>query len=265
MTVYGMILRALPLALLLTACDEGPNPPQRQGQAASADPRAEAALRAAEERLRARLRVDGPMMLRAVQVHRQAVTETLAVCGQINTSGRSDEPFIPYVAVVSFEEGQAPRADLHLAASNAEAARVYLEMVDRCWDGGGPPNARATVRPLPPIPNELPREVPAPNVTDNGTFARPAPQAAPAMPTVSPQIALPPVPADGGLNPGAVMTTSRHPVNIRATPGGGGVVMKVAPRGSLLQVHGEAPGGWLQVGSEGEVWGWLHSSMLEGR
>jgi uncharacterized protein YraI len=60
-----------------------------------------------------------------------------------------------------------------------------------------------------------------------------------------------------------VQTTSRHPVNIRAHPSGGGAIVRIVPRGSTLQVFGEAPGGWLQVGEGGEALGWLHSSLLE--
>jgi hypothetical protein len=49
---------------------------------------------------------------------------------------------------------------------------------------------------------------------------------------------------------------------VRATPGGGGEVVRVAPRGATLNVFGEASGGWLQVG-ESEPWGWLHNSMVD--
>jgi hypothetical protein len=31
-----------------------------------------------------------------------------------------------------------------------------------------------------------------------------------------------------------------------------------------LQVFGEAPGGWYQVGQDGTAWGWLHASVLDG-
>ncbi|MCG7363996.1 SH3 domain-containing protein, partial [Roseomonas sp. ACRSG] len=61
---------------------------------------------------------------------------------------------------------------------------------------------------------------------------------------------------------GTVTTTSAHPVNVRSSPAGGGAVVRVVPRASLLRVFGEAPGGWLQVGEEQPI-GWLHRSMLE--
>jgi uncharacterized protein YraI len=54
--------------------------------------------------------------------------------------------------------------------------------------------------------------------------------------------------------------TVRSPVNLRTAPHG--AVLRVLPRGEVLQVFGQAPGGWLQVG-QGEAWGWAHSSLLD--
>jgi hypothetical protein len=51
-------------------------------------------------------------------------------------------------------------------------------------------------------------------------------------------------------------------VNIRSMPGGGGAVVRVVPRASVLRVFAEAPGGWLQVG-EDQPFGWVHGSVLE--
>jgi uncharacterized protein YraI len=61
---------------------------------------------------------------------------------------------------------------------------------------------------------------------------------------------------------GSVTTTSAHPVNVRSSPAGGGAIVRIVPRASVLRVFGEAPGGWLRVG-EDQPFGWLHSSMLE--
>jgi hypothetical protein len=261
--------KALALAaLLLAGCDEpapanraaAPQPAATAAPAAPGDQQA-AALRATEERLRARLRSDGPLTQRAVVVHRQAMAGTLAVCGQVNASGRGDDPFIPYVAVIAFEGEQAARVDFHLAASSPEATRVYLEMVDRCWDGGGPASARVAGRALPPVPSSLPRSLP-PEPARAPTLAT-APAASAPTPT-TPTAATPVAPAPAAVA-GMVTTSARTPVNVREAPSGGTAVLRVVPRGSTLQVFGEAPGGWLQVGEAGEPWGWLHSSMLEGR
>ncbi|MGG5810180.1 SH3 domain-containing protein [Falsiroseomonas sp. CW058] len=240
--------------LLLAACKEEA-PPAREGAAAPAAGREAAALRAAEERLRARLRAEGPMTLRARQVHRQALADTLAVCGQINPTGRGEDPFIPYVAVVAFEGDRPARTDLHLAASTTEATRVYVEMVDRCFDGGGPPNARATQRPLPPVPTGLPLAGEEPSAP------RPGPAAAASGAAPLPAGSAPPMAAAGPAQ-GSATTSQRTPVNIRSSPSGGGEVLRVVPRGSSLTVFGQAPGGWYQVG-EGEPWGWVHGSMLD--
>jgi hypothetical protein len=230
----------LAAAALLAACDD---PPREARREAPATPTAEPALhaearRAAEERVRARFRPEATLTQRAVVVHRQQAANLLAVCGQVS-AGR-DEPFLPYVALLAIEREQVARTELHLAATSIEATRVFYEMVERCWDGGGPATGRAPSRPMPPAPAGLPRAAPE----DSAPRAAAAPAPAPAT-----------RPASGSI-------TTRGPANVRATPGGGGEVVRVAPRGTTLNVFGEASGGWLQVG-ESEPWGWLHNSMVD--
>ena len=260
--------------LVLAGCDDPaprPQAPAGQGAAAPTTPqgRPGVAMLAAEERLRARLRAEGPLALRAVQAYRQALPDTLAICGQVNPSGRGDEPYLPWVAVVAFEGTTAVRTDFYIAASTPEATRVYFEMVDRCFDGGGPASARQGIRPLPPAPSGLPRSAEdptpralAPPPVQVPPIPAPAGPAAPAMPPADP-LPAPVAAAPVGPPQGLVTTTARHPVNLRATPAGGSEVLRVLPRASTLQVFGEAPGGWLQVGEGGEPWGWLHSSLVE--
>jgi hypothetical protein len=252
----GFRLALLPLVLL--GCEESPPAPRGQAPAAApAAPAQAAALAAAEERLRARLRAEGALATRAVVVHRQALPGTLAVCGQVNATGRGEDPFIPWVAVIGLEGERVARAEFFLAASSAEATRVYFEMVDRCFDGGGPATARSPARPLPPAPAGMPFA--APDLT---------PQRLPALPAQTPPPAAQAMPAPGAAQAagtpasGSVTTSQRTPVNLRSHPSGGGEILRVIPRGSTLQVFGQAPGGWMQVG-EGEPWGWVHNSMLE--
>lgn len=239
-------LASLVVALALSACDEPPRPAQRDAPPAppapSPSPRMAEAQQEAEERLRARLRVQGPLMQRAVVVHRQALGETYAVCGQVNATRRGEDPFIPYVAVIGFEAGRVTRADLHFAASPPEATRVYFEMVDRCFEGGGPTSPRAISRPMPPAPLELPR-------------GRPAEERTP-PPAVIPSPTPPGDPATGSA-------LTRQPANVRSHPTGGSAILRVAPGGQRLTIYGEAPGGWLHVGDGSESWGWVHGSMLE--
>jgi hypothetical protein len=249
--------RALAIApLLLAACDD-PKPAAPRPGAQVPEGRGAEAQRTAEDRLRARLRAEGALTQRAVVVYRQALADNVAVCGQANPTGRGEDPFIPYVAIIAFEGDRVARADLHLAASQIEATRVYFEMVERCWDGGGPVNARSTPRVPPPAPDGLPRS--------EAPQSQPAPRVPEQLQTIAPGAppSIAPMPPSGPAS-GTITTSSRTPVNVRSSPSGGGAVIRVVPRGSSLQVFGEAPGGWLQVG-EGEPWGWLHNSMLEGR
>lgn len=258
----GLLALAAMLLVAMGAVAGGlmrPGVPRPQAQAPAVERRAVEARLATEERLRARLRIDGALMLRAVQIYRQAMSDTLAVCGQVNPNGRSEEAFIPFVVVVGFEEERVARGEVVVGASSAEAGRVYLESLDKCFDGGGPATPRAAARPLAPIPTEIPRA--APPLINDAPVVSGAPgglQQAVAV-QASPVIAASVRSASGG-----VTTTARHPVNIRSSPSGGGAVVRVAPRNSTLQLFGEAPGGWLQVG-EGEPWGWLHASMVDQR
>lgn len=248
----------LPLLLALAALSGCDDPPKKPAQPEAVPDAVGAEVRrAAEEQVRGRLRIVGEMRLRAVQVYRQQLAGTYAVCGQINPTGAVSDPFIPWVSTVAVENGRASRATLVIGLSNAEASRVYLEMVERCFEGGGPRSAQA------PMPGGLP---PLPADTALDRMAAP-PVAAPpvASPAAPPVAAAPRLPAEGGTSvapgPGTVTTSPAHPVNIRSAPGGGGSIVRIVPRASVLRVFGEAPGGWYQVGEDGPL-GWVHESVL---
>ncbi|WBV44869.1 SH3 domain-containing protein [Pseudoroseomonas cervicalis] len=266
---------ALAGALLLAGCDD-PKPGEGAAAGAEDSPAREIARRAALEQVRARLRIQGEMRLRAIQVYRQQLPGAYAVCGQINPSGAANDPFIPWVVAVTLPEGggETPRqASLAIGLSNIEASRVYLEMVERCFEGGGPRTSQGPGSAgLPPLPSDT-----ALGTTPAGPIPGPVPSSAPPRGAAGATAAAPPPTAPGATPPetapaetapggsaagGSVTTTSAHPVNIRANPGGGGAVLRVVPRASPLRVFGEAPGGWLQVG-EDQPFGWLHESMLE--
>jgi hypothetical protein len=250
-------IAACAVALLAGCDDPAPRDSRAQAPGSMAEGRPAAAMQATEERLRARLRREGPLTLRAVQGYRQAMAEVFVICGQVNPGGGGNEPYIPFVASVTFEAERVAQVEFHLAATSPEATRVYYEMVDRCFDGGGPPNARATVRPLPPAPSVQPGAAYTPPADPP-----PMPAATTAVPVILEPSAqrLPPAPEGGGIALGTASV--RSPANIRAHPSGGGEVLRVAPRGATLQVFAEAPGGWLQVG-DGEPWGWVHGSLLD--
>ena len=206
---------------------------------AEAAPNTDATARvrtAAEERVRALARDTGSLRFRAMQTHRQAVAGTYAVCGQATVSGGG--VFIPFVSVVSTANGTL-EVEQHVARTNVEATRVYVEMVGRCFDGGGPV-ARAgggpAAQPTPPLPTGLSilDEVAPPPVAEAAT--------APAQPA-----------GNGTL-------VMRQNGNLRASPNGGGDVLRVARAGSSLTIFGTAPGGWYQVGGAAPE-GWVHGSL----
>ncbi|MBY0336349.1 MAG: SH3 domain-containing protein, partial [Acetobacteraceae bacterium] len=60
---------------------------------------------------------------------------------------------------------------------------------------------------------------------------------------------------------GRVTTSAHTGANVRTAPRSG-EVLRTAPRNTTLEVFGEAPGGWFQVGLDGTPWGWVHASVL---
>jgi len=220
--------RLLPaLALLaLTACGEG----EAAGHG-NALARQQSARAAAEAGLRVRMRMPEQ---RGVQVFAQALPDSVVVCGRAR--GATGEAFLPYVALIAFA-GETPRlASFHLGTTGHEASRVFLEMVERCFEGGGPASARAMARNLPPLP-----EIPV--------LQTPAPEA-PVQETASIKT--------------TVTTSARSGANIRASSRGGEILRSVPPS-TRLELISEAPGGWVQVGERGVALGWVHGSMLEPR
>jgi hypothetical protein len=146
---------------------------------------------------------------------------------------------------VSFETGAAQVTSFVLGSTSPEATRVFTELVDRCFEGGGPAHSRMAARPLPPLPAPGASIVPASSVTA----------------AAEGQVLASAVVGQGPQR--SVVTSVRSGANIRTAPRGGEVVRTV-PRASTLQVFGEAPGGWYQVGQNGAAWGWVHASVLDG-
>jgi hypothetical protein len=247
----------VPLMLLvavgIAACDDSPQ--EQRGASTNLGPEAMEARGVAEAQLRARLRIVGDMALRAVQVYRQQIAGSFAVCGQVNPTSAAGDPFLPWVAVVTANAGGAARTELFLGASNTEASRVYIELLDRCFDGGGPKAGQARAqRALPPLPADSAlMQQTAPSVV-------PSPAPPPNTEASAQSQPVPPQPAATSMR--SVTTIAAHPVNIRNLPGGGGAIVRVVPRASVLRLFGEAPGGWFQVGEE-QPFGWVHGSMLE--
>jgi hypothetical protein len=240
-------------AFTVAACDDADTKRKRQQaeQAARSEAEAAAAIKATEERLRSTAwNITPAAKLRAVVIHRQALGG-YAVCGQVNLTGAAEDPYLPFVSVVSSDR---ERIEQFVATSSAEATRTYVETNTRCFDRGGPTSARS-VLPLPPVPDT--------STASSATKTSP-PALAPTPTTAEarPPSALPVPSAASMPAQGSVTTTSAHPVNLRSSPAGGGAVLRVVPRGTNLRVFAEAPGGWYQVGDT-EPTGWIHGSMLE--
>lgn len=247
---------------MLCGCDQKPRPPDTPS-AASTDTFAHA-RRVAEEKLRAGLRTPGVARIRGVQVYQQSDTRVVAVCGQVNPTGREDQAFIPFVSVVTYAKRPdtgPPEFDVeqYVGTSNSEATRVYIEMTSRCGENGGPRQVgtRRMIPPLPPLPSDLPDQIQAAQPPRSG----PAP-AEPLViaPASSPRASKPAEPA--GSLPSGQGVTMRQAGNIRVAPVGGSQLVRVAPKGAALKVFAQAPGGWLQVG-DAEPEGWVHSSLVE--
>lgn len=224
---------ALSVALLaLAACRED----ETAARSAAPEGRQQAARDAAVTAIKSRLRAPS-LQQRGVQVFSQALPNTLAVCGRSSATGAATDPFIPYVAVVSFE-GDGPRvSNFVLGATGPEASRVFVEMVDRCFEGGGPATARVMARSFPPLP---------------------VPGAAAAEANVETAAAT----AEAPRPTSTVMVSARSGANLRSAARGGEVIRTIPPS-STLEVVSEAPGGWYQVGQAGSAIGWVHASVLE--
>ena len=207
----------------LTACGE-----QEASSRAATDPRSQAARDAAEIALRQRVR---SAELRGVQVFGQALPDSLVVCGRAR--GGSTEAYAPFVAVIGFGGTDARVASFHLGATGPEASRVFVEMVDRCFEGGGPAMTRVASRAVSPLPTNPVADLPAAHAE---------------APVVAPTTAR--------------TVTARTGANIRNTARGGEVVRSL-PAGASLEVISEGQGGWYQVGERGTAIGWVHASVVE--
>jgi hypothetical protein len=261
-----MALVVLPCLGLLAACDDKACPPPIPPAAAS-DTTAHA-RRVAEEKLRSSLPTPPAAVFRGMQVYQQADARVVAVCGQVNPSGRDDQAFMPFVSVVTYAtrpDNRPPAFEVshYVAASNAEATRVYIEMVSRCGENGGPRQVgnRQMVPPLPPLPSDLSdatRSGQPPGTSQSPAGQSPAGQSSPGQTLQSPA----PAGTEPKASPASGRVTMRQAGNIRAAPVSGSQVVRVAPQGAALAVFAQAPGGWLQVG-DGSAEGWVHSSLVE--
>ena len=127
-------------------------------------------------------------------------------------------------------------------------APAQAEMVPRTRPEAAPPPV-VRQQALPPAMAAAPPAIPPAAPT------QPAPtQAAP-----TPATPTPAAPAEAA--PALPRVLVRSAANLRAGPDNHAAVLRTAPRGEAFRVHGEARGGWVQVG-DARPEGWIHSSLL---
>jgi hypothetical protein len=159
---------------------------------------------------------------RDMETYQQATPGEFAVCGKVSLSGR-DADFVYFVSVAESEARGAFRVrGSYLVSSGDEARYAYAEITQRCVENGRG-QAEAAAAP------------------SHGPDAPPEPSTAAAGAQRS--------------------VTLRQGANLRGGPSSDHPVLRILPRGTVMQVFREAPGGWYQVG-DAQPWGWMHASML---
>ena len=249
-----MVSLMLAATVLLSGCGDEKSRAARAAAAAAGRVR-----EAAEQNILATAAAPARMQFRGMQVYRQAMPQRTAVCGQVNPFLDDPNIFVPFVSLVIAEGGQDGRAqhyqfEQHVATTTSEASRVYLAIVEYCYDEGGPtPGPLHSVMPMPPFPDTVP---------DPRSRSRSPPRPGKTPPEVPrPTAATPPdmVP-DRTSASGSV--SMRRNGNLHTRPHGPAV--QVVPQGTVMRVFSQAPGGWLQVGDTKPL-GWVHESLLERR
>jgi len=171
---------------------------------------------------------------RDMETYQQVTPGEYAVCGKVSLTGR-DADFVYFVSVAGTDARGAFRIrGSYLVSSGDEARYAYAEITQRCVENG---RGQAEAEP----PREPLRSGPPPAAPSHGPDAPPEPST-----------------AAGGAQRSV---TLRQGANLRGGPGSDHPVLRTLPRGTVMQVFRETPGGWYQVGDT-QPWGWMHISML---
>lgn len=249
---------AVVAALFVASCDKEQCEPARQAVRA---PDQWADLRkAAENSVRFSASNPDSVRFRGVQVWPQAIKNQFAVCGQANVFSPSSNTYVLFVAVVTRNDlgddsTRALKAEARVGNTVAEATKVYVDTLVRCYESGGPQNImRGSAAPVPPMPSDTNMLISGPTSAPTGAPTALAPAGHPQL-SATAQAAPTSVHASGSV----VMHQNG---NIRTAPQG--ETIRVEPQGKELRVFGEAPGGWLQIGDI-QANGWVHSSLVQRR
>jgi hypothetical protein len=222
---------SLLVLLALPACDDKHDQTAQSNSAVQAELVKEARL-AAESSLRQSL--NAAVEIGEVQSFQQTSPGSVAICGQVALVGSGQAA--PFIAIVNRQPDGSLAIEQHVATERVSATRVFVESHARCVaSAAGSQHQGAAPPRLPVVPASLATLQPAP----------------------------PPSVARIEAEQQAVMggATLRQPGNMRDHPRGGGNILRVVPRGTVLRVFAEAPGGWLQLGTDAPE-GWVHASML---
>ena len=198
----------------------------------------------AREAVLKRLTAGGAAIFQEVRIYDYGVAGERGVCGQVETPAGSGRQLEFAVRV------QLPNAD---DPRRRAAAQATLD------DGSAAPRAvaetrRRYCRDAAPLVSAVPSPVPLP--APERVLLDTAPSTAGSSTDL-------PTPTEAGGKASArelERLLVRSPANLRERPQAGSQVLRTLPRGLELQLHGRAPGGWLQVG-DAMPWGWVHSSL----
>lgn len=239
----------------------------RAPDAAEVDPAAanRTAGEVAVAALRAHLRGQGGDRLTAIETHALAEPGAFAVCARMGSPTGPDvvARVIPALGILPGANGRQLEQDL----ARMSRSMVVLEDAPGLWRGGalGLPRQRycgPVERPTPQAIETLAAQTLAAQTLAAQTLANETLAAPAAEPTFRTQLDdAVPASARSAASDGSVTVAS--PVRVRSGPSGQSEILWVAERGWAFNVHGHAPGGWVQIGDETGPAGWVHSSLLD--
>ncbi|WP_439594370.1 SH3 domain-containing protein [Falsiroseomonas sp.] len=189
----------------------------------------QAALLAVEAQLR---RAGQTGALQDIRLVRLGEGEELAVCASLHAASGPPADVVARVIPTS-----AAVRDARMGQRGSQPL-VVMEDAPGLWRGGSPGEPRRRYC------GTLPVQGAEPVVR---VAAGTAPQPAPAT--------------EAAAGPSASVTVL-NPVRVRASPSGTAEILWVAERGRAFRVHGQAPGGWVQIGDETAPAGWAHGTLL---
>jgi hypothetical protein len=198
----------------------------------------------AREAVLKRLTAGGAAIFQEVRIYDYGVAGERGVCGQVETPAGSGR-HVEFAVRVLLPDADDPRrrAEAQATLDDGSAAPRAVTETRRRYCRDAAPLASAA-------PSPVPLRTPERILLDTTPS------------TAGSSVDLT-APTEGGGKASArelERLLIRSPANLRERPQAGSLVLRTLPRGLELQLHGRAPGGWLQVG-DAVPWGWVHSSL----